>query len=199
MDAFTASSQMVLGASQSLQAVNVNFTFDTLSSSMTSVLQLQVGLPLQAVVLADPSGRDGAMPEIDLTSPIANLEGQSKQSAAPTIMRKETDAALDSDQAVSNKDATEGSRVLDPPGDVANTSKSVKKDYGAAGNDSALEHRASASMAREEGEQKSDSRLAREVSPKHSIADSAIVGGDDETDSQVSSDSSTADSEINPE
>ena len=139
------------------------------------------------------------MPEMDLTSPIENLEGQLKQSAAPTIMHKETEAALESDQAVSDKDATESSRVLDPPNDVANISKPVKKESGAAANDSALEQKASASMARGEGEQKSDTRLAREVSSNHNIVENAIVAGDDETDSQVSSDSSTADSEVNPE
>ena len=73
------------------------------------------------------------------------------------------------------------------------------KESGAAANDSALEQKASASMARGEGEQKSDTRLAREVSSNHNIVENAIVAGDDETDSQVSSDSSTADSEVNPE
>ena len=61
---------------------------------------------------------------------------------------------------MSDNDATEGSRVLDPPNDAANISKPVKKEFGAATNDGALEQKSSASLARGEGEQKYDSRLA---------------------------------------
>ena len=127
------------------------------------------------------------MPERESTSLIGG--------AGPTYAM--TEGALESNQAAIDEDATEGSSICDPLNDIEMVSKPAKEAIGTA-NSSAPDLKISSSMARGEGEQKTDMHLAGEASPKHDIADSAVVGGADDTDSQASSDDSDADCENNP-